>query len=220
MKISTMIRSLTLPATLFALAGLSSPAYAACAGYRLSAFGGDAGFRVMNNPGDFRRVSNGSVRGEVCGGGRVTVELSKRQPGTHVALDIGGREYTFGQGDRGSKVENHWFRRYYTIDIPGGRDRPRHPGKDSGYNHGPDRYYSDHGRGGGHGYGGRHRNQGNNHYYGGQGYGGHGYDGQGYGNQDWRHGQIPRYRVGTENHRRAHRKGIPHDHFGDGYAWH
>ena len=91
---------------------------AGCTEYRLSAFGGDAGLRLMRQPKDFRRVSNGSVRGQICDGGRVQVELAKRHPDTHVSLAIAGREYTFAEGDRGDSLDNNWFRWYFTIDLP------------------------------------------------------------------------------------------------------
>ncbi len=89
-----------------------------CTEYRLSSTGGDAGFRTLNNPKDFRQVSNGSVTGQICTGGLVTIELSKRHPDTLVSLTILGREYVFGQGDRGDKLASNWFRRYFNLDLP------------------------------------------------------------------------------------------------------
>ena len=191
--------------------------HAGCAKYRLSAYGGDAGFRLLNNAQDFRRASNSSVTGKICSRGHVTLELSKRHPDTHVSLVLNGREYVFGQGDRGDRVANHWFRRYIKVDLR------RHSGHDyryrsddhergyqtyQGYNDKPDY----------HGYHNDYFNSHANQYrtYQPAWSHGHGYVDSHYGY----HNPTPWFKPGSKKHKRAHRKGIAHRHKKEFYAYH
>lgn len=185
-----------------------------CAQYRLSAYGGEAGFRLMNNKQDFRRASNGSVVGRICSGGRATIELSKRHPRTHVALQINGREYVFGRGDRGDRIENHWFRRYIKVDLhPRPGHREHYSGQDADHrshqNHYWDQEYSeqydddfmpfDHQYG--------HKHYGQN-------------LGRGYNSHNAHRNPRPWLRVDSKRHLKAHRKGIAHRHRNQHYAYH
>ncbi len=119
--LSMRYAKVSIPILLTALASLVMPsaALADCIKYRLSSFGGEGGFRVTSNPNNFHRVSNGSVHGKLCQRGQAQVELSKRDPGTRVNLEIGGRTYTFDQGSRGDKQVNNWYRVYFNVDLGG-----------------------------------------------------------------------------------------------------
>jgi hypothetical protein len=171
-----------------------------CTEYRLSAFGGDAGFRVMKRPGDFRRISNGSVRGKICDGGSVRVELAKRHPDTQVSLDIAGREYTFGQGDRGDKLENSWFRQYFTIDLSQHSTHYHHSQPDAqyGYYHDPGEFTP-----WAAGYPPYDHYQSDTPYYG----------------PVQQYQTLPQLHVDSKAHRRAHRRGAMHDHLEQDLAW-
>jgi len=199
-----------------------------CARYRLSASGGDAGFRLMNNTRDFRKTSNGSVIGQICTSGRVTVELSKRHPNTHVSLEVNGREYVFAQGDRGDKHANSWFRRYVHIDLRGHssyggnqnsnnnryghNDKPR-PGKSHGQSYNDshhnnnnfnNNHYPDYDNNGyGHSYSGAFRHNGKKSYHSGN-----------RGHQSHKH-----FDAHSKRHQKAHRRGIPHEHHGQYFAY-
>lgn len=185
-----------------------------CTPYRLSAYGGEAGIRLMNNVKGFKRTADGSVAGRFCSGGRVTVELSKRHPNTHVALHVNGREYIFGQGDRGERLTNHWFRRYIQIDLAHG---PRH-----NYSHNNDRHalqaHDDHYRGPE--YPGDHYNEfaqhDNRHRQNHRSFNHNDYDSH---NRHHSH-TLPYLRLGSKKHHKAHRKGIAHSHRKEFYAYH
>jgi len=202
-----------------------------CTQYRLSAYGGDAGFRLMNNSKNFRKTSNGSIVGKICNSGRVKVELSKRHPNTHVSLEVNGYEYVFGQGDRGDRHANNWFRRYVHVDLP------KHSGHHGGHrnNHDP---YNTHGGGRGNDYGpspsnGHGYGHNNNYGYGnnydpyenhGSGYGdSHGYNDSANRGHHLSNGHgynAPEYfRAHSKRHRKAHRRGIPHSHQGQYFAY-
>ncbi len=185
-----------------------------CTPYRLSAYGGEAGFRLMNNVKIFKRTAHGSVAGRICSGGRVTVELSKTNPNTHVALQVNGREYVFGQGDRGERLTNHWFRRYIQIDLA---SEPRHNYSQKNDRHDPRGYdnhyrepeYSDDHDNEFAQHDNRHRQNQRplNHNY---------YDGH----KSRRNHTLPHLRLGSKKHHKAHRKGIAHSHQKEFYAYH
>ena len=191
--------------------------HAGCAKYRLSAYGGEAGFRLLNNAQDFRRVANSSVTGKICSRGHVTLELSKRHPDTHVTLLLNGREYRFEQGDRGDRVANHWFRRYIKVDL---FQRSGHGSPYFGNGHEPgyqtyqgqnDRYdYYDYQRGYFSSHGNHYRPDSPTLHH------GHGYFDPYYGY----HNPVPWLKPGSRKHRRAHREGIVHRHKKEYYAYH
>ena len=203
---------------------LNQQQYNGCADYRLSVHGGEGGFRLMNNQKDFRSANNHNISGQVCSNGQVKIELSKRHPGTRVALSINGREYVFGQGDRGNKVINNWFRRYYVIDLPHQTSR-NHNSNSNNQNYGNNSGYGN-------------DNQGyQNHNYDNNDYGNNGYDNHGYSNNRPRpsvqqhnghasgyssHQQgyeSKLYRTKSKKHRRAHKRGIEHSHHGRFFAF-
>jgi len=110
-----------------------------CSRYEVRVRGGDGAFRFMHNIPDYKIVRNGVYRGKICGERNLTVELSKRHPGTHVALRINGEKYNFGRGDHGHRYVNNWHRRYFR--IPAAHDT-RHGYRDdhkSGWNRKHDR---------------------------------------------------------------------------------
>jgi len=185
-----------------------------CAQYRLSAYGGEAGFRLMNNKQDFRRASNGSVVGRICSGGRTTIELSKRHPNTHVALQINGREYVFGQGDRGDRIANHWFRRYIKVNL---HRRPDHGEHYSGHNAGQRSHQN-------HYWGQEYSEEYDNdsvpsdHQYGHKQFGHN--PGQEYSSHNAHHNPRPWLRADSKRHHKAHRKGFAHRHRKQHYAYH
>ena len=215
MNTSNLFKSVVIGIGFVSSLALAPSVYAGnnnCTQYRLSAYGGDAGFRIMSGSREFRQTHNGSVAGNICHTGKVQIELAKRDPHTRVSLSLNGREYVFGQGDRGHKHVNNWFRRYINISLNnyakphyqpkkphnnqnGGHYKPRH--SDKGYS--------------------EHRYQSSNGYYD-QNYDSqHNYD-SGYSNsaghshQHYGHKNLPRLKIHSKRHRKAHRRDIPHKH--------
>jgi len=192
-----------------------------CVPYQLSSYGGEAGVRTMENTGNFRRTGGGNISGQFCGNGSVTVELSKRHPGTTVKLYVNGYEYVFGRGDRGNRVANDWYRRYYTINLPyyeqqyskkhqkkhKNKHRPKgHSDNHSGY----ERYDDDSHYGyNDSGYGNQHYSQ-KNHY-------GHKPKAHSHGHGI---GPKPRLRIGSKLHRDAHKLRLPHQHKKEHVVYH
>lgn len=172
----------------------------------------------MSGSREFRQTHNGSVAGNICHTGKVQIELAKRDPHTRVSLALNGREYVFGQGDRGDRHVNNWFRRYINVSLndyvkPHYKPQKPHNKKHDNYN-GPrrsDKGYSEH------------RYQSYNGYYDGnypshKGYSSdYGYD-SGYDNgvahshAYYGHKKLPRLKIHSKRHRKAHRHDIPHRH--------
>lgn len=211
-----------------------------CVSYQLKSYGGEAGVRTLENPGDFRRTG-GHTSGQFCGSGRIKVELSKRDPHTHVSLLVGGNEYVFGQGDRGDRQANHWYRRYFHINLPRrNQGYAQNNGHNKGHNNGYDNSYND---GYNNGYAQKHnkkkrrnkqKDHGNKHYPG----SGHSYQNDNYNNnygyqqndyQPSAHkpkhshghgiGPKPRLRIDSKIHRKAHKLHLPHQHKRQNYAY-
>lgn len=115
-----------------------------CVNYRLHSTG-EAGIRTINAGSDnFTRSRHGRASGQLCGGDRVKVELSKRDIRTQVGLEVDGRRYVFGRGDHGDRQVNSWYRRYITVDMPRGQ---RYGHRDDRYDrHDRDRRYGQHSR--------------------------------------------------------------------------
>ncbi|MBX2868376.1 MAG: hypothetical protein KTR18_06850 [Acidiferrobacterales bacterium] len=232
MKSTTFFKTLIMGAGLVTSMVMSPASFAGgnCTEYRLSAYGGDAGFRVMVGSRDFRKASNGSVIGKICHSGNVQIELAKRHPGTRVSLAVNGREYVFGEGDRGDRHVNNWFRRYVHVDL-GHYSKPTHKphkwkGKDHdnssfGYNHRyNDDYVDNRYRGRDHaGYSDHYNDQGvyYNHKPQKGSYGSYkSYDNDyvdhSHGHKWKRHHKLPRFAIHSKRHRKAHRRDIPHRH--------
>ncbi len=199
--------------------------YNGCTEYRLSSYGGQAGVRTVNNPNDFRQANNGSVVGQICAKGRVTVELSKRHPDTHVSLVLYGQEYVFGQGDRGDKLLNNWFRRYLTVDLPHGSGQqgnsqgggysyqPQYKPDNHGYNQGYKNVPQSASRYEGHGYSQGHEPE---PYFQDHGYNNSGHN-NGY-NNGYHHNKR-KFHTASRKHKRAHKFGRPHQHYGQYFAF-
>ena len=210
-------------ATSMAMAPASFAGGGNCSEYRLSAYGGDAGFRVMVGSRDFRKASNGSVVGRICHSGNVQIELAKRHPGTRVSLAVNGREYVFGEGDRGDRHVNNWFRRYVNVDL-GHHSKPHNKphkwkGKDHddssfGYNRRyQDDYVDNRYRGRDHnGNSGRYNDHGQSYNHGQYDSDDYGYNNHSHGHKWKRHHGLPRFAVHSKRHRKAHRRDIPHRH--------
>ena len=168
----------------------------------------------MNNKQDFRRAANGSVVGRICSGGPVTIELSKRHPNTHVALELNGREHVVGRGDRGDRIANHWFRRYIKVNLRQRSDHGgRYTGHDADHRAHQNRYWD-------HEYPGKHYDDFAPYDYQGD-YTHFNHDrGHGYRPNHEHHSPKPWLRVGSKRHAKAHRKGIAHRHRKQHYAYH
>ena len=110
-----------------------------CRYYEMKVRGGEGAFRFMHNIQDYKLVRNGTYRGKICGQRNLTVELSKRHPGTHVAFRIDGEKYTFHRGERGHRYANNWHRKY--VKVPVSRDDRREFGGKS--KNGRDRKHED-----------------------------------------------------------------------------
>jgi len=235
MNKTTFLKTLVIGAGMMGSMVMAPATFAgnSCSEYRLSAYGGDAGFRVMSGSRDFRKASNGSVIGNICQSGNVQIELSKRNPGTHVSLAVNGREYVFGQGDRGDRHVNNWFRRYININL-GHYAKPHnkphkwkgkdHSGSDYGHNnhayghnkgHYNDKYVDRGYQGRDHdGYNQNHNSRGayyDNDSYEPEYYGNRRYS-HSHGHKAYRHHKLPRFAVHSKRHRKAHRHDIPHRH--------
>ena len=215
MNTQTFFKSLVIGVGFISSFALAPSAYAGnnnCTQYRLSAYGGDAGFRVMSGSREFRQTHNGSVAGNICHTGKVQIELAKRDPHTRVSLALNGREYVFGQGDRGDRHVNNWFRRYINVSLndyhkPHYKPKKSHSYRNNGYN-GPrrsDKGYSEH------------RYQSSNSHYNDNHSSQHDYS-SGYSNnvghshKYYGYKNLPRLKINSKRHRKAHRRDIPHQH--------
>ena len=89
-----------------------------CTYYSVQSWGGDGSIRFMNNIGNSYVFNSRGFNGKVCSSGKITVELGKRNPGTHVTMKINGYSYQFYPGDAGTNYQNNWHRRYFSINLP------------------------------------------------------------------------------------------------------
>ena len=196
--------------------------YGGCAKYKITVYNGDGALRLMSNPKDLRRTSNGTSHGQLCASGRVKIELAKRNVGTHIKLNLNGKKYYFGEGDDGHKHLNGWYRKYINVKLPQVSSyRPNHGHNNHEYAYRPydygnnNRYgYSDghnyrqnHGHNSGYGHN-NHYGYRNNH----NSYGQH----QHHGHQRRHHNvNKPWFHVNSKKHRKAHKYGWKHIHRGE-----
>lgn len=126
-----------------------------CSYYEVKVRGGEGAFRFMHNIPDYRLVRNGTYRGKICGQRHLTVELSKRHPGTHIAFRINGEKYNFRKGEQGHRYGNNWHRKYIKVPVSrsdryafNGKHVKRHNRKHGDYaqyHQGNNSWHNDHG---------------------------------------------------------------------------
>ncbi len=88
-----------------------------CFNYRVTVAGGKGGFRFQHNKKDFKRVNDTDYIGKICGYNNATFELSKVDPSTYVSVEINGQRFEYGPNSGHDKYINHWYRKYYSVNL-------------------------------------------------------------------------------------------------------
>ena len=108
-----------------------------CHRYEIATRGGKGGLRFMHNKGNYTVLRKGSRHGKICRSGYVTVELTKKNPHTHVRFMINGSAYHFAPHEPAHRYINTWHRKYVKIYLPD-HEHSYHrynDGKQHHYNH-------------------------------------------------------------------------------------
>ena len=87
-----------------------------CFTYRAYTRGGEAGVRFQGKS-DFKRFTNKRVSDRICHDGKLTMEISKRKPGTEVVVEIEGNRYVFAANDKGESFANDWYRKSIRLRV-------------------------------------------------------------------------------------------------------
>ncbi len=88
-----------------------------CIAYSVTGNHKDTGVRFLTGPQEFHHTGYGTQKRELCHRGNIRFELSKKKIPGEVILQIAGKTFVFRQGDRGDRIENNWYRKYFEINI-------------------------------------------------------------------------------------------------------
>jgi len=88
-----------------------------CVAYSITGNHKDTGIRFLAGSQEFHLTGYGTQKRQLCHKGNIRFELSKKKIPGEVVVRIDGKSFVFGQGDKGDRFANNWYRKYFEINI-------------------------------------------------------------------------------------------------------
>ncbi|MBX2868137.1 MAG: hypothetical protein KTR18_05655 [Acidiferrobacterales bacterium] len=88
-----------------------------CASYSVTGNHRDVGVRFFVGDQDFHLTGYGTKKKQLCHSGNIRFELAKKKIPGEVVVRIGGKAFVFGAGDTGDRFANHWYRKYFRVNL-------------------------------------------------------------------------------------------------------
>ena len=90
-----------------------------CHPYTLRAYDGNGAVRFVDSENQLKQFAPGrDVQGEVCGKGRVNVELAKKDRRADVVISLGEKDYVFERWSQYDDYRGNWYIKRIAIDLP------------------------------------------------------------------------------------------------------
>lgn len=87
-----------------------------CFAYRAYTNGGQGGIRFHGKEG-FHRFTKKGHKGRICHNGTLTMEMNKTDPNTQVVVEIQGKGFVFGRGEKEDAYRNTWYRKLVKLKV-------------------------------------------------------------------------------------------------------
>jgi len=88
-----------------------------CITYSVTGNHKDIGIRFLAGSQEFHLTGHGTKKRQLCHKGKIKFELSKKKVPGEVIVRIAGKVFVFGQGDRGDRLANNWYRKYFEVNV-------------------------------------------------------------------------------------------------------